>query len=248
MDTQLANNLEDLQKMFLSRMELYDQKLAKASVGGPAVHKDLASLSREYSEFKTFIWQAFSKIKSQLELLTTGQDRHEMAMRRKVLLLHGLSEKQNEKLHDEVHRIICSQMNLSDVPSNSLQVCHRLGTASSSKHRPVLVRFTTLEHRSHVWDNKTSLKGTGITISEFLTRPRHRAFTMARNHFGVKNCWSSEGKIVVLLPDKTRSKVETVAEVTRLISIHPVCSDIPGPSGTQESAPKRQTRQKSRHR
>lgn len=220
MDMHLANNLEELEKLFTSRMGEYEQKLQKATTGKSSMHQDLKSLSQEFSEFKSFVWQTLSHMKKQIELLSVGFERHEAIMRRKVLLLHGIPEKEREKLHETVYQVISDRMKLPDISIDNIQVCHRLGSAQGKK-RPVLVRFFDIEHRQAIWDNKTSLKGTGITVSEFLTQSRHRLFTAARKHFGIKHSWTVEGKIVVLLPDKSRRKIETMPELQALMSQYP---------------------------
>ena len=107
--------------------------------------------------------------------------------------------------------------------NNVIHVCHRLGS-SRQKARPILVRFFDMEHRQLVWDSKKALKGTGITISEFLTQARHRVFGAARKHFGMHRCWSMEGKIVVICPDKSRRKIETESELQALFAKFPSCS------------------------
>lgn len=224
MDFHLTNNLEELEKLFTSRMGDYEKRLQKVTAGSSSTrHPDTSSLSREFGEFKSFVWQALSNIKTQIGLLGLGLDRHETIMRRKVLLFHGVSEKQNEKLPESVYKVIADRLKLSDVPMDSLHVCHRLGSAQG-KTRPILVRFCGIEHKKAVWESKTSLKGTGITITEFLTQSRHRVFTAARKHFGVKHSWTMEGKIVVLLPDKTRKRIETMHELESLISQYPAAA------------------------
>lgn len=223
MDGQLVSNMEKLERLFSSRMCDYEEKLKKVAAGTGSPHPDIASLSREFSEFKSFVWETLSTMKSQIDLITLGLDRHETAMRRKILLFHGITEKQNEKLHAVVHKVINNQLKLPDVMLDHLQVCHRLGS-SRGKTRPVLVRFVGMEQRNLVWDTKTALKGTGITVSEFLTKPRHKAFVAARQHFGIKQCWSVEGKITILLPNKSKKKIESMSELTQLMSQFPSVS------------------------
>lgn len=220
MDIQLASNLEELEKLFSSRMADYEDKLQKFSAGATTTHPDITTLSCEFSEFKSFVWQTLSKLKSQMELLVCGLDRHETAMRRKVLLFHGLPEKDKEILHNTVHKVITNQMKVTNIPMENLHVCHRLGSFNG-KSRPILVRFHDFQQRQTVWESKTSLKGTGITISEFLTQVRHKTFIAARKHFGVKNSWTVEGKIMVLLPNKSRRKIESMAELQLLVAQYP---------------------------
>lgn len=221
MDIQLASNLEELEKLFSSRMADYEDKLQKFSAGATTTHPDITTLSREFSEFKSFVWQTLTKLKSQMELLVRGLDRHETAMRRKVLLFHGLPEKENEILHDTIYKIISNKMKVTNINMENLHVCHRLGSFNG-KNRPILVRFLDIQHRQAIWESKTALKGTGITISEFLTQVRHKTFMAARKHFGVKNSWTVEGKIMVLLPNKSRRKIETMAELQLLVAQYPL--------------------------
>ncbi|KAJ8714330.1 hypothetical protein PYW07_002555 [Mythimna separata] len=221
MDTKLTASLEDLEKFFGSRMQAYEAKLEKATSGSTLL-PDIAAIASEFSEFKLFVCQALSKLKTQIELLAAGFDRHETAMRRKVLLFHGIPEKPNEDLPDVVYNILSNHFKLTELSKdgNVIHVCHRLGF-SQQKARPILVRFFKMENRQLVWESKKALKGTGITISEFLTQARHRVFMAARKHFGMLNCWSVEGRIVVICPDKSRRKIETAGELHDLVAKFP---------------------------
>ncbi|XP_028042489.1 uncharacterized protein LOC114252182 [Bombyx mandarina] len=225
MDLKLINSLESLEKLFQTRMNDYDLKLQKASTGAVPAHVDISTLSREFNDFKAFVWQTLSQMKTQIELLSLGLDRHETMMRRKVLLLHGIPENKNEKLHKSIVEVFTRNMKLPEICIEHINNCHRLGN-SQGKVRPVLVRFCSMEHRNVVWDNKTNLKGSGITVSEFLTKTRHKIFTAARQHFSVGNCWSVEGKIVILTPDKTRHKIECKSELDALTSRYPAAAAI----------------------
>ncbi|KAJ8723219.1 hypothetical protein PYW08_003131 [Mythimna loreyi] len=230
MDTKLTASLEDLEKLFGSRMQEYEAKLQKATTGSSS-SPEIVSIASEFTEFKKFVFQALSTLKSQIELLTAGFDRHETAMRRKVLLFHGVPEKENERLPDVVHEILSRQIKLTELSSdnNVIHVCHRLGP-KKQKARPILVRFFRMESRQLVWGSKKALKGTGITISEFLTQSRHHVFMTARKHFGLLNCWTTEGRIVVVRPDKSRSKIETASELHTLMTKFPSSSVVTGDS------------------
>lgn len=202
--------------MITTRMASIEERLDKATSSSVPVYTDITSLSHEFTDFKTFVWKTLALFKSQLEFLSLGHERHEIHLRKKVLLFHGISDSKSEKIHDVIKKVIVDQVGLSEFTGDSIESCFRLGN-NSNKPRPVLVRFKDLEFRQLVWDNKTSLKGTGITISEFLTKSRHNIFIEARRHFGMHNCWSSDGKIVILLPDKSRRKVELNSELQSLI-------------------------------
>lgn len=226
MDMKLANNLQELEKLFGTRMLDYEQKLKQVSSGSTSTTAvNITTLSSEFSDFKSFVMQSLSAIKTQIELLTHGLDRHETIMRRKVLLVHGIGEKQGEKLSSVVYQLLADKMKLPGISEEDIQVCHRLGPAQD-KTRPILVRFLNMEHRHLVWDNKTSLKGSGITVSEFLTKTRHQVFIAAREHFGLNRCWTVEGRIIVLVSNKVRRKIETRAELQSLVEQFPSATTI----------------------
>lgn len=223
----MSSNTEEIIRTFNTRMDEYDDKLKKlATSAATTAPPDLAVLTQDFLNFKTLVWKALALLKSQSEFMALGLERHEAFLRKKVLLLHGIPEELNTTPLAKVTSIFCSQMGLADFSSNFIEACHRLGN-SKGKPRPILIRFHDLRYRQQVWENKTALKGSGYTISEFLTKSKHQLFMEARKHFGVKNCWSSEAKIIVLLPDKTRSKIEMMSELKKLTSQFPMQLDTP---------------------
>lgn len=216
----MSSNLHEIVNMISTRMTDIEERLNKATSSPVPVHADLPSISREFTEFKTLVWRSLALFKGQLELLSLGHERHETYLRRNILLIHGVTENSKEKLHEVVKSVFISKMGLSEFSGAGIQSCFRLGH-NLNKPRPILVRFVDTESRLLVWYNKTTLKGSGYTISEFLTKSRHTIFIEARKHFGIHSCWSSEGKIVVMLPDKTRRKLEVYSELQLLISQFP---------------------------
>ena len=241
LSSQLATNAEDISGLF-ARMGNFEERLQKATASSPSTmspaHTGLPALAHDFAEFKVMVWKTLAKLKTQTELLALGFDRHETFLRRKVLLLHGVPEAREEKVSEVVLDILTNNMKLPDLTLSDLQTCHRLGT-STAKPRSILVRFRDLEQRRLVWDTKTSLKESGIIISEFLTKTRHDVFMAARKHFGVKNCWTTDGRIIILLPDKTRKKVEVHSELRSIIALFPAARPVvPDPQkGTSRPAP-----------
>ncbi|KAI8441424.1 hypothetical protein MSG28_015030 [Choristoneura fumiferana] len=76
-----------------------------------------------------------------------------------------------------------------------------------------LVRFACQRFRNAVWASKKHLKGSGYTLSEFLTSARHAVFVEARRIFGVERSWTSDGRIMVLGQDKTRYRITSLDEL-----------------------------------
>lgn len=239
--TKLSANMDELASSFDSRMQDYESNLKKLSNPGTTQppHKDLASLSREFTDFRSIMWKTLHTMRAQLELLAQGLDRQETASRRKVLLFHGLAESNDSTVGDSIIMVLHDRLKLPNISLEHLAACHRLGS-NTSKPRPVMVRFSSYNDRSAVWNAKTALKNSGITVSEFLTKARHEVFVAARKHFGLRKCWSSEGKIVIMLPDSQRRRIEAMSELRQLLLEHPVVSQseaektTPTPSTSRE--------------
>ncbi|KAJ8728885.1 hypothetical protein PYW07_006581 [Mythimna separata] len=217
--SKLSNSVEELSSTFASRMTQYEEDLKNAS--SEASHKTIASLSKDFIDFKSLVWKTLSMLKSQMEWLVVGLDRHEMASRGKVLLLHGLPEDKEATPSASFLGVLSKHLGLKDITSKDLTACHRLGS-NTSKPRPLLVRFESRIVRNEVWRSKTKLKSTGLTLSEFLTKPRHDVFMKARKHFGMHKCWTSEGKIVIQVSDGLRKKIESASEYRELVVQFPV--------------------------
>lgn len=232
----MSSNLDEITNFFNTKMAEYDEKITKLASSSSIGVVDINSLSQDFANFKSFVWKALSLLKNQTELLSLGMERHEAYLRRKVLLIHGIPEDQQENLINRVTTIFCKQMGLAEFSYSSIEVCHRLGS-HKEKVRPVLVRFRDLHQKELIWMKKTSLKGSGLTISEFLTKSKHELFMEARKVFGVNKCWSSNSKIIVMLPDKNRVTIEQMAELRKLILKYP-CRE---PEVTKVAAPKSTT-------
>lgn len=216
--SEISKGMEDLISTFSDRMDKYDRDLQLAATSTSP--QDISGLAQQFSDFKSLIWKALGVLKSQIEHLGLGLDRHEQMMRRKVLLVHGVAEEPEEQPVAVLTAVLANRLKSSDDCLGAIKVVHRLG-AKGAKTRPLLVRFTSHEARSEVWDSKKALKGTGITLTEFLTKSRHDVFMAARQHFGVSNSWTTDGRIFVQLPNKTRRKVECWAELRPLMDKFP---------------------------
>ena len=239
LSSELAANADIISGLF-ARLGDFEERLQKATASSPSTmspaHSELPALARDFADFKVLVWQTLTKLKAQTDLLARGFDRHETFLRRKVLLFHGVAEAKEERVKEVILNILSNCMKLPDITLSDLQACHRLGT-SSVKPRSILVRFRDFEQRRLVWDTKTSLRGSGTIISEFLTKTRHDVFMAARKHFGVKNCWTADGKIVILLPDKTRRKIEVRGELHSVIALFPGTAAPDPLKGTSRPAP-----------
>ncbi|XP_059063004.1 uncharacterized protein LOC131855724 [Achroia grisella] len=179
------------------------------------------SLESDFVTFRSFITTALTSLQKQVEIIARQQEQMEMRSRRKMLLLHGVPESQRESVAQVVAKVVIDRLDIGDFTTGHISRCHRLGRTLKDKPRPIVVKFRDLDIRHEVWYAKTKLKGSGITMSEFLTAVRHSVFMAARQHFGIKNCWSHDGFIVVADGDGTRHRISCSGELSKLISSLP---------------------------
>ncbi|KAJ0173698.1 hypothetical protein K1T71_010847 [Dendrolimus kikuchii] len=80
----------------------------------------------------------------------------------------------------------------------------------------ILMKFhlTDVAIRSKIWSAKTQLKGSGVTLSEFLTKYRHDLFMRARQEFGISKCWSRDGVVFVLGQDGSRHSISRIEDLS----------------------------------
>lgn len=176
----------------------------------------ITSLATRFESFQNFVLATLNTLQRQVELLSHENDTLEMRGRRNILLVHGLQEKNNEDATSSVLQLCSEELKVSAVSDLVISRCHRMGRIAGDKPRPLLVEFNNIRIRDKVWSSKKSLKGSGVTLSEFLTKPRHAVFKAARQQLGVTKCWTREGVIFALGPDGARHRISTVAEVEKL--------------------------------
>lgn len=218
--SQSTPNFYMMMKKIETRMNDYENKLKQIVPTSTEMQSDVNTLSKDFYEFKNVVWSTLSLMRSQMEMFSINLDRHEAYNRRKVLLVHGVPEESGENLSSVILNIFNTRMSVSNISNNDVVACHRLGV-KKGKPRAVLIRFQNYQHRHLIWSSKTSLKGSGLTISEFLTVTRHHIFMEARKHFGMTNCWTADSKVFVLPPDKNRRKLELMSDLEKLIEQFP---------------------------
>lgn len=174
-----------------------------------------AKLMSDFTTFRSFVLSSLKMLQSQVELLFGVCDKVEMQSRKKILLLHGVPEGSNEQCNKTATDIFVSKLCL---PNITFKRCHRLGKSKTSKPRAILIKFHDSSDKSKVWYAKTKLKGTGYTLSEFLTPARRSTFMTARQRFGITNCWTKDGLIIV------RGQDGSLHHVTSLAELDAVCS------------------------
>ena len=117
------------------------------------------------------------RLQERLGNLSDVVDDHEQRNRNNCLLLHGVEEMDGENTDDMVLKIINERLELPMVLEN-IQRSHRLGPRNASRNtrqnptkpRAIIFRFRDFRARQSVFYKKKMLQGTGISITENLTK------------------------------------------------------------------------------
>ena len=127
-------------------------------------------------------------------------DDQEQYTRRNCLLLHGVKEEKNEDTDQLAVDIMNKDVDV-EISEKDLDRSQQLGKprAPGGKPRPITIKFSRYNVRNLVFKSKKKLKGTGVAITESLTKRRMEALTQAKEEHGFNNAWSIDGKILNVL-------------------------------------------------
>ncbi|KAL4702379.1 hypothetical protein ACJJTC_005103 [Scirpophaga incertulas] len=162
--TTIEANMKAMAETFETKLTKFQAELNEACRKNP---NSIAALNNEFLAFKSFVCDGLLVLRNQISALNNGLDRIETHFRRKMLLVHGIPEQ----------------------PIKALLPATVMGkyTPSNSKPRPIVVKFADASVRTTLWKNKAALKGSQVTLSEFLTKSRHKIFMAARQKYGITN-------------------------------------------------------------
>ncbi|KAL4704418.1 hypothetical protein ACJJTC_000417 [Scirpophaga incertulas] len=209
--TTIEANMKAMAETFETKLTKFQAELNEACRKNP---NSIAALNNEFLAFKSFVCDGLLVLRNQISALNNGLDRIETHFRRKMLLVHGIPEQPSEDTCSKVVSILSAKCKLENYSSKSITSSYRMGkyTPSNSKPRPIVVKFADASVRTALWKNKAALKGSQVTLSEFLTKSRHKIFMAARQKYGITNCWTFGGMIHIKLPNGTKRKLETMEE------------------------------------
>ncbi|KAI5692896.1 hypothetical protein M8J76_015159 [Diaphorina citri] len=201
----MAEELLNIKNMVDRQMEEFSANLnvIKASLQPGDEKSTAVSLGLLEAAFKSFRSQVqgeFAEVGRRLADMEVKYDSLESYSRRNCLLVFGVPEAQAKDEHESeraVLEIFNTNLGLSILP-DQIDRAHRLGRVkSAAKPRPIIVKFCSYRTRREVFLTKKNLKGLPFRIGESLTRTRLAILNKARDVFGVQNCWTSDGKILV---------------------------------------------------
>ena len=92
------------------------------------------------------------------------------------------------------------------VSSKDISIAHRLGPFNESGCRPIIAKFILRTHKLEALRNRRKLKGTGIGLSEDLTKENYQKLLKIKSHDNVESAWTKDGVIFAKLKSEVRIK------------------------------------------
>lgn len=204
--------------------ECFSRRMAdlEAQLNNTAPAKEtISKISEEFRAFRELVFSMLHLLRQQINECSQMVDIIETRHRRKAIIFMGIPEVEKEDCNKIVLDITHKQLELKGISASDINVCHRIGSQNKDHHRPILVRFSSLDTKIGVWRAKSKLKGSPISVKEFLTKTRQVVFSKGRQHFGMHACWTQDAKIIIKLPDGSRQKLTTMDDLNHLISRYP---------------------------
>ncbi|XP_048481372.1 uncharacterized protein LOC125489470 [Plutella xylostella] len=239
----IKKSMEELKDLFNVQMSAFHDEVLQKSPQTPTI----TGLAAQFISFRTFMMSALGSLQQQVDMLARASDEQETRTRRKMLLLHGVKEAAKENTTAVVLRVVGEHLGDPELLSeDDVRQCHRMGRLSSDKPRPILLKLRDVPSRNSLWFAKTKLKGTGVTMSEFLTKPRHDTFLAARERVGVSRCWTRDGSIFVLDPEGKRHRVVTISELNAVCPLTSKAQENTNPSTASKQVTAKATASRER--
>jgi hypothetical protein len=131
--------------------------------------------------------------------------------RRNSIRIYGLPDDKNESAEESRNKVLkmCSdKLNIKLSPIE-IDIAHRLGKFTTDGNRPIICKFTSRMRKRSIISVRKLLKGTPSVIKEDLTTKNAKLIEKLSARDDVSNVWSDEGKIITLLMNGKKMRVNT---------------------------------------
>lgn len=134
-------------------------------------------------------------LEEQTSVVMTKLEKQDQVIRSNNLRFYGIPEKEAENILQEIKEILINKMGL-DISEENIEYCYRIGRIEKKKNRAILIRFYSAYHKNVVFNNKRSLKATGIVVREDLTDDQLRLLKKTLTNIGSDGrVWTNHGHI-----------------------------------------------------
>lgn len=132
-----------------------------------------------------------------VEKLESDVDIIQQQSRKNTLRIYGFPENERENLAADLTKFLSDKLEI-ECNEEDVDYIFRTGRSLQNKPKPIVVNFIRNIKKNEVFQRKKKLKGSPVSIHEDLTKWRLGLLSKAKEKYGNKNAWSSNGNIYVL--------------------------------------------------
>jgi hypothetical protein len=195
----------------LKKIEAMGKGAANSNISD--ISENISNLEKKMHDLHNEFEEKLKSVISCIGDLSIRIDDLDQARRSKWLVIQGLSEVNEATARDTVYKLITDKLQVDFSEGDNTKAliiddAYRMGKRRTGAQivalgpRPVLVKFSYRYQLVAVLRAKKKLKNSKIFISESLTPGRLTLLKRAREKFGARNAWSSNGHILVNHEDK----------------------------------------------
>ena len=170
-------------------------------VENETIKKELNNMKEE----RTILVEEARQLRVVCNILQGQNNDLEQYTRRNNIRIFGVREtarfEKSEDTTREVEKII-RKLNILNLNATCIDVAHRIGQQRPASDRAILVRLTSHKAQSKILSARRTLKGTGIVITEDLTRANSARYHRIREMPRVYQAWTKFGDTYVKLDGK----------------------------------------------
>lgn len=202
MQSQILSSLQALQTTQKELMERSAQLTAKKDHGNKADDTGIIQFQSDVANLTPKIQDLLQRV----EMLEKQHDDLEQYSRRNCVILHGCtSMPESDDYYDFENYVITTLNNKlkldRPIVNMDIDITHKL--KSKSPKNPIIIKFVRRSTKNLIYNKKTKLKGSGLSITESLTRSRLKLLAAAKQAFGKEKVSTMNGIIYAYL-DKRR--------------------------------------------
>ena len=158
-----------------------------------------------------------------------GLDNLEQYGRKNCFILHGLNIEKLPNSHDNYSKFLEMLLSIINqslglrLSTNLIDIAHPLPKARNGKV-PITIKFLRRLDRNNVFWKKKMLAGSGLALTESLTKMRLALFTETQSLIGKNKVWTFKGTIYFEINSK-REAIQTQLDLYSLAESLPEQSD-----------------------
>lgn len=229
----LRSRMEQMTARFQQDMEVFKTQLVRAkdsenqdssSVTEGDNNAAMDKLFNSFIEFQGLVNGELNGLKMQVDALNKSisqvkrmLDYNLQCSYRNRILMYGVPENNTETTTSMIDLVVDSVNKAAKDRGFKLQTvdvgdCYRYGRENSDRHRPILVEFVRPFIKGLVFANKSSFKGSDITIAEYLTKTRYAIYREAKKKFH-RDSWTLNGNVYVKMNGE-KKKINDISELS----------------------------------